>query len=170
MSQFSRRIRWLQFLFPQSVAPRAQDPGQLSDDVSLVQNYDGGAYGISALEQPDWWTFLILATAAAGDEVVFSVPEGFIFRFMRGDYFLRAGNAPFGRFDIQSDTFGTISATEETRDATVGPLNTLGGPVLTPIVPPGADIRFSYHGGNASTDILARIYGSLAPLGSVHHI
>lgn len=42
MSQFSRRARWLNQLFPQSAAPQETDPGIRSDDVSLVQPYDGG--------------------------------------------------------------------------------------------------------------------------------
>lgn len=45
MSQFSRRARWLNQLFPQSAAPQISDPGVRSDDVSLVQAYDGGGIG-----------------------------------------------------------------------------------------------------------------------------
>ncbi len=45
MSQFSRRARWLNQLFPQSTAPTQHDPGVRSDDVSLVQPYDGGGIG-----------------------------------------------------------------------------------------------------------------------------
>lgn len=47
MTQFSRRARWLNTLFPQSVAPASADPAVRSDDVSLVQSYDGGGWGIS---------------------------------------------------------------------------------------------------------------------------
>lgn len=47
MSQFSRRARWLRQLFTQSVSPAQSDPSVVSDDVSLVQTYDGGGVGIS---------------------------------------------------------------------------------------------------------------------------
>lgn len=42
MSQFSRRARWLNALFPSSVAPQRTDPSVVSEDVSLVQQYDAG--------------------------------------------------------------------------------------------------------------------------------
>jgi len=45
LSQFSRRARWLNQLFPASVVPQQSDPSVVSDDVSLVQSYDGGGLG-----------------------------------------------------------------------------------------------------------------------------
>jgi len=47
LSQFSRRARWLNQLFTSSVAPQVSDPSQVSDDVSLVQPYDGGGIAIA---------------------------------------------------------------------------------------------------------------------------
>ena len=55
MTQFSRRARWLNALFPQSVAPANPDPALRSDDVSLVQTYDGGGWGIVEPSFPAEW-------------------------------------------------------------------------------------------------------------------
>lgn len=52
MTQFSRRARWLDALFPQSVAPANPDPATRSDDVSLVQSYDGGGWGLAEATFP----------------------------------------------------------------------------------------------------------------------
>ena len=165
MSQFSRRARWLNVLFPSSVAPRAQDPGRFSDDVSLIQPYDGGGFGLSAADDGDWWHFALSAVGAADDFVIFTVPDGFIFRWMAGDASTVAGNNPNGNFAVQAITppfSGAIAASVNV---------IISGTVVSrqieiPIVGPFSEIRFEYANGNAATQILARIYGALAPVGS----
>jgi len=53
LSQFSRRARWLQRLFPPSVLPGRSDPSIVSDDVSLVQTYDAGGLGLEPIFPPE---------------------------------------------------------------------------------------------------------------------
>lgn len=169
MSQFSRRARWLDILFPQSVAPRTADPGRLSDDVSLVQPYDGGGFGLGAADDPDWWHFVISATQASDDFVVFTVETGFIFRWMLADASVIAGGAVAGRFVIQAQAVpggGSGVIDVQTRDSVSASGLAVVNTQVPPIVGPFSEIRYVYDSGDAATRVLARIYGVLAPIGT----
>jgi len=101
MTQFSRRARWLDSLFPQSVAPANPDPSVLSDDVSLTQSYDGGGWGIV---EP---TFPVERDIPADGPVIITQPEVSI-----RDFLTLVGIATRSRlFELDSEHYARIYAT-----------------------------------------------------------
>jgi len=165
LSQFSRRARWLNALFPASVLPQTGDPGSVSDDVSLVQQYDGGGWAIPRLE--DWFiSGLTLPAAASGDTNLLTVPNDSVFRVFAISCF-------------------TVTLAVATVNVVISQLPLVGGVVVTPnistlalalgqvnldlnamVVPPGASIRGAHFNGNGTTVLSWAMYGCLAPAGT----
>lgn len=168
MSLFSRRARWLNIFFPQSVAPAVQDPGILSDDVSLVQPYDGGAYPL--VEPTDWLRFTILPVGATGSTVVATTGAEEMMRFLAADVYVLAGMSPSGtvlRAVPPTGGGGDIFVAQR-----LSSISTLGTPFIThtPVIGPQTQMSVTYEGGNATTQLLVHIYGVIAPLGSVFRV
>lgn len=168
MSQFSRRARWLNFLFPASVAPQLTDPGTVSEDVSLTQPYDGGGFSLADV---DWFHFITGPAGAIGSFVVFTIPPGFMFRWMAADGQTLAGVTPQGLFRITATSGGPSSGEIRATDQVVIPT----GGIIMPLreirmVPPSSNINFFYNGGDAATIVIARIYGALVPVGTVFYV
>lgn len=165
MSQFSRRARWLNDLFPASVAPPSRDPHTLSEDVSLVQPYDGSSWD---LINPDAWiTTLTLAVGASGNEDILRVDDRNILRFLCCDVILLAGLAPTSfRIRVTANGVEEVAVT-----GNVIPL-TDGTPIraLSPIIGPSSRLRAIYFGGDVLTQIRVNIYGLEVPLGSVFYV
>jgi len=82
LSQFSRRATWLNILFPASVAPQTRDPGQRSDDVSLVQPYDGGGFGFAHSDHLVVTTGALTAAAVAEGATILTIGPEEIYRIM----------------------------------------------------------------------------------------
>ena len=168
MSQFSKRAPWLNLLFPQSVAPQVRDPSVVSDDVSLIQPYDGGGYALGS-EIP-WHRFLISGPGpAAGVGNIFFVPEGELFRFLAADITLVggvAGSAAIAVGQVSPATPGETKVTDQI--IPVGDARSMT--VKTPIVAPLSNITVQWTNGDAATSYLVRIYGISVPLGTVFYV
>lgn len=167
MSQFSRRARWLQDLFPSSVAPRAQDPGFLSDDVSLVQQYFDGYAGGNEL---DWFHFIVTPLAAAGINNILVVDNDSIFRIMAASATGIAGVDPVARLQISGISPGSVGSVILTPEILV----TTAGVVLpitnARILPPNTIIEVEHRGGNAATTIVVNVFGISVPPGTVFNV
>lgn len=168
MSQFSRRARWLNFLFPSSVAPTVTDPDTRSDDVSLTQPYDGGGYA-QGIAVP-WHRFISTGPGpAAGVENIFVVPVDEIYRFLAADITLLAGvagSAAIGVGMVSPGTPGEVKVTPQF--IPVGDPRSLE--LRTPIVGPSSIISVQWTNGDALTEYLVRIYGLSLPLGTVFYV
>jgi len=170
MSQFSRRARWLNTLFPASVAPQVRDPGQRSDDVSLVQPYDGGGYGYQTAPA-EWFRSFDNAAAAAGSQVAFIVPENQVYRI------IGAHCDPFNGV-VYDEAQIAIS-----NDAGGGGLNCIVSDLINPglfilgftltpglVVGPELEVLVRFGGGNGASQAHWNFYGIFAPLGTVFPI
>ena len=170
MTQFSRRVRWLNVLFPASKAPQVRDPGSVSDDVSLVQQYDGGAWNFNNpsrwLQQED------SPVGATGDTDFFTVPEGEIYRmFSMHGFRLIAGNSNFQPqvADLTSvpNVITAIAPSISVPGGTGNAVPLLTNPV---IIPAGLTLRVQHFQGDATTQNRYSIYGCFAPAGAVFSV
>jgi len=148
------------------VLPQSGDPGSVSDDVSLVQPYDGGAWPIPRLE--DWFFGPFVTPAgASGDTNLLTVPEDSVFRvFAISVFTVVAAVATVNVVVSQLPLVGgvVVSPSIATLASALGPVS----PDLDPIVvPPGASIRGAHFNGNGTTILSWGMYGCLAPSGSV---
>lgn len=167
MSLFSRRARWLNVLFPASVAPAKQAPGDLSNDVSLVQQYDGGGWIIP--DRSTWFRGPFLSpTAIAGETPLLTVSRDEVFRLFSVHVFTVVGQTAHVSLVVSPEPAqGGVVLTPEYTTAAIG----IGGQALElnrPIVvPPGAHLYGAHFLGNTLTIISWSLYGCLAPAGSV---
>ena len=164
MSQFSRRARWLNALFPASVLPQSQDPGVVSDDVSLVQQYDGGGIGFQKV--------LLFETPAAGVTGFFNFvltgPEEVFRLYQIATHAVAAGGATVVTgilidgdpplFNLAAGQPGVLSG------------NSTPWTDVIRMVGPNMTLQISYTGGAAGTIIGMAVYGYRAPLGTVFHV
>jgi len=164
LSQFSRRARWLNSIFPASVLPQSRDPGVVSDDVSLVSEYDGGGLGFLKV-----LAFTQIATGASGNTTFnLTGPEEVMRLYCISTHALALGGASLIAgilIDLDPPLFN-VSA---------GVIPVLSGnPSMWPthigMIAPNMDLQISYSGGVAGTIIAAAIYGIRAPLGTVFHV
>jgi len=164
LSQFSRRARWLNTIFPASVLPQSSDPGIVSDDVSLVSAYDGGGLGFQKVVD-----FRQLATGASGNTTfVLTGPEEVFRLYCISTHALALGGTTLlaGILIDKDQPLFSVSA---------GVIPILSGnPSMWPthigMIGPNLDLQISYSGGVGGTIIGAAIYGFRAPLGTVFQV
>lgn len=169
MTQFSRRARWLNQLFPASKAPQTKDPGSVSDDVSLTQPYDGSGWPL-----PDFASWIIQKDSPVGIDGqtdMITVPEGSVYRLFSANSFrLIPANA-------QTQLFVTnLGGIPVTAVALADPVSTgfqQGNNIYqfqkSIVVPAGLTLRFEHFLGDVNTQIRFGIYGCLAPAGTAFY-
>lgn len=165
MSQFSRRARWINQLFPQSKAPQVQDPGLVSDDVSLVQPYDGSGWGF-ALE-----TQRTLALVGPNQFVdAFTVDENEVVRFITADcLWLGLGVAPT-EFVAQMIDLTALFGVNIATNVIPPSAQPQQYPNLVPIIPPNTRVQLAAIGGDALTQVTFGWSIIRAPLGTVFYL
>jgi len=190
LSQFSRRARWLQDIFTPSVAPHQQDPSVVSDDVSLVQQYDGGGIGVVEpsfpaqrdgeavgagvpllIESPEVSIRSYLTAKGINiNSDMYSLPTGLYARFLLLSTNLNDGTSPSTQnFSINQPTGtpgGGFQANMTHIETVIGNLVTARG-LMCNILPPGMMIKAHHTGGNASTQIRVGIVWIVAPVGMI---
>lgn len=177
MSQFSRRAKWLNAIFPASVAPQIQGPGELSEDVSLVQPYDGGGYGLSipGLTVTNTRSPL-LTTAPTGFHIFFTTRDDEIFRFLSADIVQIVDGGPAPSFELFMTTIdGSLNQVlcadpfvQGGSGLNVGEFARI--PNQQPIIGPGQQLRVDWVLNVAGTQYTVGISGYLAPLGTVFYV
>ena len=166
MSQFSRRARWLTQLFPSSIAPRSRDPGVLSDDVSLVQQYfDGYSQG----NELDWYRFIITPASASGTDNIFSVAEDNIFRLLGASATRIAGANALMRLSIFGFSPGSVGSVIISEEQTIDAFGSILA-LNTPILPPNTTVEVVRTGGDAASIFSVNVFGIEVPLGTVFHL
>lgn len=164
MSQFSRRAKWLNALFPASVAPQLTDPDRVSDDVSLIQSYDGSGWGIP--NRNDWFHLADL-TGIAGSVEIFRVPDDFVFRLFAAQCLQVVGPGPQVQLFVKDLQSTPNQATSLTSFFALT-VNNLNLPLQTALViGPGMSITGDDFNGGAGSIVRFTIYGCLAPVGTV---
>lgn len=170
MSQFSRRARWLNSLFPASVLPQSQDPGEISDDVSLVQNYDGGGWGFPA---PD--DFIVnspILDGVTGVHIYFTLPVDEYARLVAMSLGFIGGAGATVVYPNIIDDEGTgnqvFCATPlQVNQGFLGPGGFESFRNLATHVPPGGQMRVEWINGAVGTTFTVQLYTCRAPLGTV---
>jgi len=164
LSQFSRRARWLNALFPASVLPQVSDPTVRSDDVSLIAPYDGGGLGFQKVVE-----FEQIAAGATGFVNFTLTGADEVMRlYCISTHALALGGTSLvaGILIDQDGLLFSVSA---------GVIPILSGnpsmwPVHIGMIAPNMNLQISYSGGVAGTIMAAAIYGIRAPLGTVFHV
>jgi len=169
LSQFSRRARWLNIFFPQSVAPASRDPGRLSDDVSLVQQYDGGGYGFAAEVEEEFIDVTQAVAGASGAYLLLQIPDDEILKILGCDSITQGGNAPTdAQITVQPTTPGgqPVSISQSEGLSAIGAQFT-SWTFHAGVYGPDLDVQFRFSGGNAGTITRTKMYFKRAPLGTV---
>lgn len=158
MSRFARPAGWLRQIFTPSQTGQP-NPDSVSNDVSLVQPYDGGGYPIS--DVLDMFT-VNTVVAAQANTTILTLNQDQIGRILALTAVLLAGVAPTVQF-MNQGAFGSVISANMT-------------PVVTeytavefwcPILKPGHQLRGRHFGGDAATQVTYIVHVAVAPVGSV---
>jgi len=161
MSGFTRAAPWLRQLFTPSKTAQP-NPDRLSDDVSLVQPYDGGGWPLPP--GGEWALQVVTAAGAAADSVLVSVNANEIARILAVSFGRNAGVHPTLAVDVLVQQTFTVGLSAHVVSTTA--IQTLL-PISTPIIGPGHVLRGRHFGGDAATVIDWEVYFVRAPLGTV---
>jgi len=171
MSKFTKPAPWLRrFFIPSGVDFR--EPGQVSNDVSLVQPYDGGSYPeMAGVEK------VFTVTSAAGANTytdLFTLTNEQIARLVSVSMANVAGGAS-GAMLVTDDGStpeapcsvyaGAFANSQQTLDGSIRAI-----PILAPIIGPGMRVRLRVTGGDASTQVIANWLVYIVPVGSVFYL
>jgi len=167
LSQFSRRARWLNALFPASKSPTTRDPAQRSDDVSLVQQYDGGAWPIP--NASSWFTLTDSPVGVTGVTTILTVPDDMVYRYFGMHAFTVID--PVARFQMRVTDplvpLSSVSLNQQIITLAAGLGNTVPLIDRAIVIPPGLQFQVAHIQGGAATQLRYATYGCLAPVGTV---
>lgn len=167
MSQFSRRARWLNALFPASVAPTVRDPNSRSDDVSLVQPYDASGWPFT--EPENWITVVDGVAGAISTTDILTVPDGQVYRLLAASAFMAVVPSGSRQLFIRDRISTPNSAVKIADDLNAAPDHGhfhIRNPI---IVPAGLIISGDFAAGGAGSVPRWNLYGVLAPEGTVFY-
>jgi len=168
MTYFTRAAPWLRHLYTPSKT-KAANPGILSNDVALTQDYAGGGYPL--IDPQNWVESITTAAVAAADTVLATTGIFEVCRVLAVSYRVSAGVRPDTLVDIL--TGGVAVAIGDQQDgATPPPLPTFAKVVILtcPIMGPSAVLRGRHSGGDAATVVTWEVYKVIAPLGTVFYV
>lgn len=142
------------------------NPIEVSDDVSLVQPYDGSGWVMA--NPAEWFAQQTGAAAAAGSTNLFINDLENVVRILAVSCSLTAGNAisalmmvtvPGALGDVAIGSVAAITSTEH-----------ILVPTQSPILGPGHTLVGRHFGGNAGSIPQWRIYLVQAPIGTVFYV
>lgn len=152
------------------MAPQTHDPSLVSDDVQLVQPYDGSGWGLNSNIAESIQVFDSLV-GTTQDSEMFIVPPDRVFRLLAVSFFLIAGADPSQIYLICSiplvanrNVAVTEMVTTLTSAARAMPSS------HTPILLPGTRVRNLHAFGDGLTQTRAEIYIVDAPIGTVFYV
>jgi len=163
MSKFNRPSTWLRHLFtPRQTS--AANPGEVSNDVSLNQPFDGGGYPL--LDPTQWASVVVSATIAVDNTELLTTGPDEIIRILAISARLNAGVAPSAFIKVGPST-GTVPCSP-----TIAALTAERQALISncPILGPSATLFGRHFGGDAATIVEWGIYMCRAPLGSVFYV
>jgi len=171
MSSFVRPADWLRQLFTQS-RTEPSNPSRVSEDVSLVQPFDGSGWGMVMPDQ------IVSETpnpaAASGVLLLRTTGKRNIGRILAASVELFAGVTP-GHIGISMRLAGAMGVNDEVGIAV--PLTTFGGAIMkngfnitSPIIPPDFEVLGTWAGGDAATVLIFQLALVEVPLGTVFYV
>lgn len=163
MTRFSRRAGWLPQLFTPSVAPTSSFPDRYSSEVNLVQNYDGGGWGIP--NPAEMFLTVNSLIGANRDTTILTVGNLEIVRLVALSAQVIAGGVPTGSNAILREPQAALNVGVNNLialDATA----LVGFEGLPKVIPPSWELVGSYQGGDAASQVTWRCCFLRLPLGS----
>lgn len=165
MTQFSRRAKWLNILFPASSAPQVTDPGDRSDDVSLVQQYTGGGWGFGVRTVRNQ----LSGIGATGTMDLVSTGEDEVFYIGAVATLSFADDATQVVLNIRDDSgvpprVAYIADPQIIIAAATPPIQVFDHKVK--IMGPSSHLRIDWQNGQPGFQFNTTTYGILAPLGT----
>jgi len=171
LSQFSRRARWLNQIFRASKAPQVSDPSVVSNDVSLVQPYDGSGWGFMNTGQ--MMINIQNSPASAQDTTDIVTMDEFTFgRILGVGVIIAAGVAPTSiKLYLRNLDNNFATAIGRLWDKPMLP-TPMRNPlqIQSPILPPGLTLQGHHDGGDAATLIQYTACVIQVPVGTVFYV
>lgn len=165
MSRFVRSASWLRHLFTPSHTAQP-GPVEVSDDVSLVQPYDGGGY---PLFDPGQWSLAKNSLVGVSSVTkIYTVPSDNIVRLLGLSATRVAGAAPDCNAEVE--TPNGINTGLGIQVTGVGSTFLHHIPASSPILGPGHILLGRHLGGDASTVVQWNLYFVQAPIGAVFYL
>jgi len=167
MSQFSRSSDWLRTFFTPS-RTGWQPPGRVSDEVSLVQPYDGGGY--PTFPPGAWIATTTPAVGATQTANMVVLDDQTVGRIMCLGFSFIAGVRPSLIGRILGPVANLACPITETKVSAepVGQVEALQH--FCPILPPGHTLEIRWYGGDAATQLILRAVVCEARIGTVFYV
>lgn len=139
-----------------------QEPGDLSNNVSLTQPYDGGGYPFETRlqrnTQPAAATGLVTLVTTGQDEII---------RLLALGITVTAGVIPTMFYLVGLDAID-VAITPRTIISAINQQNSIIH--NTPILPPETTLQVSWAGGDVLTVVRTEVLFTRAPLGTVFYV
>jgi len=164
VSSFVRPAAWLRQLFTQS-RTESSNPSVLSNDVSLVQPYDGG--GIVIPDPANLVHTVDSAVGAATGTTILTTGANEIIRVYSVAVFKLAGAD--GTANLLTNHTGiALTCGVSGRMVADGNWNAIGTPGV--VIGPAHVLTGNFFGGDASSQVRWRLYGARVPVGTVFYV
>jgi len=188
LSQFSRRARWLAQLFTPSVTPNLVNPTSLSDDVSLVQQYDGGGIGMAEatfppqrdadvdatpeiITEPEVGTREYITRAGITVNTELAVLASGLYARILGVTCMLDASASPTNFNMTVGAPTSVGLSDHRQNITASVPEIFAVPNAIPlafdIVPPGFQLNAWTRGGLSGTKVQIDITWIVAPIGAI---
>lgn len=147
------------------MAPQVRDPGEISDDVSLVQPYDGGGYGFAADSTPMVRNQLSTVGVTGFVELVTTGPDQ-IFRILAVSAIPFVGDATRLRLNIIETPPARQAFISNQVIILAATAEIFIFDSIVPIMGPNSALRIDWENGQPTFQFNTTTYGVLAPLGT----
>lgn len=164
MSQFVRPAPWLRHLFTPSKT-RAVNPSEISEDVSIVQPYDGSGWPL--MPEGEWGKSFVTVAIAAADTELLATNNREIARILAVSVARNAGVNPVCYVSVEVGGTERIALT-----ARFTPTDGIQTPftLVSPIIGPNQVLIGHHLGGDAATVVAWRLYAVVVPIGTVFYV
>jgi len=165
MSKFVRPSAWLRQLFTASRTEHVA-PSTVSNDVSLVQPFDGSGWGLP--DAGSWFLSVVSAAGAKVETELLVVPANTIVRLLAISASRGAGAAFNAQAQVKPQGGSPTPFTSFVAVPNTGDRRALQ--VYCPILGPGSILQGAHEGGDASSTCGFNVYYCQAPIGTVFYV
>lgn len=168
MTQFSRAAPWLRSLFIESSSPTVKNPATRSDDVSLVQPYDGGGWPLAGRDSSAWAVTFTTNVGVTGVNTDFTLLKNEIMRILAIGIVTASGAIANSQVRVQIAGVGTVISISDDKKSHLTEEQPLVP--IAPLVGPESRLIFRHYAGSAATSIKFNLLVVRVPIGTVFYI